>query len=66
MELNLGMVEIVVLFLFFAWCVGVFVFLRFLSARAKKSAAEPEPGREELDELIAKVERGYSKRDSDS
>jgi len=45
MVLNLGMVEIVVLFLFFAWCVGVFVFLRFLSARAKKSAAEPEPGR---------------------
>ena len=66
MVLNLGMVEIVVLFLFFAWCAGVFVFLRFLSARATKSAAEPEPGREELDELIAKVERGYSKRDSES
>jgi hypothetical protein len=37
-----------------------------VSARAKKSAAEPEPGREQLDELIAKVERGYSKRDSES
>ena len=41
------------------------VFLRFLSGRAEKSAAEPEPGRKELDELVAKIEKSYSGRDSE-
>lgn len=62
--MDLGPVEIVVLLSFFAWCVGVFFFLRRLSARAEKSAAEPEPGRKELDSLIAKIEKEYGSGDS--
>jgi hypothetical protein len=42
--------------------VGVFLFLRHLSARADKSAAEPEAGRKEIDELIAKIEKEHSGR----
>jgi hypothetical protein len=64
---DLTIVEIVVLCLFVAWCAAVFAFLRFLSARAKKSAAEPEPGRQELDALIDDIEKkskqGWPKRD---
>lgn len=64
---DLTIVEMVVLFLFVGWCVGVFAFLRFLSARAERSAAEPEAGRQELDALIddieAKTDQGWPKRD---
>lgn len=55
---RLGIVEIAVLLLFFAWCIGVFFFLRRMSARGQKSAAEPDPARKGMDELIAKVEEG--------
>lgn len=61
---NVGMVEIVILGLFVAWCAGVVLFLRYLSTRAKKAAAEPEAGRQELDELIAKIGRASVERDS--
>ena len=58
---DLGVVEIVVLFAFIAWCVAVFVFLRRMSARGKKSAAETDPARRGMDELIHKVEASYPK-----
>lgn len=58
--------EIVILVLFFAWCVGVFLFLRSLNIRAKESAAEPEPGRKKLDDLIDKIEKEHSGRDIQS
>jgi hypothetical protein len=63
--MDLGVVEIVVLLLFVAWCVAVFLFLRFLYTRAKKSAAEPEPGRKELDALIDKIEKEHAGRYSE-
>ena len=62
---DLGVVEIVVLSLFVSWCIGVFFFLRRMSARAKKSAAEPDPARKGMDELIDKVEKVMAE-DSDS
>ncbi len=64
--MEVGIVEIVVLLLFVAWLAAVFLFLRFLYRRAKRSAAEPEPGREEIDALIDKIEREHSGRDSSS
>lgn len=63
--MELSAVEIIVLSLFVAWCVAVFAFLRFLNTRAKKSAAEPEPGRKELDALIDKIEKEYGRRESE-
>jgi hypothetical protein len=64
---DLTIFEVVVLCLFVGWCAGVFAFLRFLSARAEKSAAEPEPGRQELDALIDDIEKksdqGWPDRD---
>jgi hypothetical protein len=61
---ELGLVEIAVLVLFLAWCVGVFFFLRRMSARGEKSAAEPDPARRGMDELIDRVEKGLE-RDSE-
>lgn len=57
--MDLSAVEIIVLLLFVVWCMAVFAFLRFLYTRAKKSAAEPEPGRKELDALIDKIEKEH-------
>ena len=57
-------VEIVILLVFAIWCVGVFFFLRRMSARGKKSAAEPDPARRGMDELIAKLEERHPPRDS--
>ena len=60
------MVEIFVLSLFVVWCVAVFVFLRRMAARGKKSAAQPDPARKGMDELIEEVEKSYSQHDSKS
>ena len=63
--MELTSVEIVVLIAFGLWCIGVFFFLRRMSARGKKSAAEPDPARRGMDELIEKVEERIPPRDSD-
>jgi len=60
-DLEIG--EIVILIAFFAWCIGAFVLLWFFARRAKKSAAEPEAGRKELDELIARVRERTDSKD---
>ena len=62
---EISVVGILVLLGFAAWCVGVFFFLRRMSARGKRSAAEPDPDRQGMDELIDKVEERYPPRDSD-
>jgi beta-lactamase regulating signal transducer with metallopeptidase domain len=60
---DLAIGEIIIIIAFFAWCIGAFVFLWFFARRAKKSAAEPEPGRQELDEIIAKVRKTTDSKD---
>ena len=57
--------ELIILPAFVLWCIGVFFFLRRMAARGEKSAAEPDPERQGIDELIERVEEHYPPRDSD-
>ena len=57
--------EFIILPAFILWCIGVFFFLRRMSARGEESAAEPDPDREGIDDLVEKVEEHYPPRDSD-